>query len=65
MLSHLFQPVYIDRAARMEVAKIEVRCDYCKTWSDKEENLQVIYKTLYSQLLIWLAITQERPGRVD
>ena len=52
MLSHSFQPVYIDRAARMEVAKIEVRCDYCKTWSDKEENLQVIYKTLYSQLLI-------------
>ena len=34
--------MYVDRAARMEVAKIEVRCDYCKTWSDKEEKLQVI-----------------------
>lgn len=42
ILCHLFQAAYIDRAARMEVAKIEVRCDYCKTWSDKEENLQVI-----------------------
>ena len=42
ILCYLFQPVYVDRAARMEVAKIEVRCDYCKTWSDKEEKLQVI-----------------------
>ena len=43
MLFRSFQVAYIDRAARMEVAKIEVRCDYCKTWSDKEENLQVLY----------------------
>lgn len=42
ILCYLFQPVYVDRAARMEVAKIEVRCGYCKTWSDKEEKLQVI-----------------------
>lgn len=51
ILSHLFQVAYIDRAARMEVAKIEVRCDYCQTWRDKEENLQVILDTTRS----WLA----------